>query len=63
MGFTGPQLVDADGSEVGNDLGEFTFLFTSKLSGTDTKPTQEYKYLSGRCRHYKLDGELVLITA
>ena len=27
------------------------------ISGTDSKPTQEYKYLNGRCRHYKLIGE------
>ena len=25
--------------------------------GTDDKPTQEYKYLDGKCRHYKLIGE------
>ena len=25
--------------------------------GTDSEPTQEYKYLDGRCRHYKLIGE------
>ena len=25
--------------------------------GTNSKPTQEYKYLGGRCRHYKLIGE------
>jgi len=41
MGFTGAQLADSDGVDV----------------GTDSKPTQEYKYLDGRCRHYKLIGE------
>ena len=38
MGFTGDQLDDADGVSI----------------GTDEKPTFEYKYLDGRCRHYKL---------
>jgi len=41
MGFTGAQIADSDGVNV----------------GTDSKPTQEYKYLDGRCRHYKLIGE------
>jgi len=41
MGFTGAQISDSDGVQV----------------GTDSKPTQEYKYLDGRCRHYKLIGE------
>merc|ERR1712183_387641 len=41
MGFTGAQIPDGDGVDV----------------GTDSKPTQEYKYLDGRCRHYKLIGE------
>jgi len=41
MGFTGAQIPDNDGVQV----------------GTDSKPTQEYKYLDGRCRHYKLIGE------
>ena len=27
------------------------------ILGTSSKPTQEYKYLNGRCRHYKLIGE------
>ena len=27
------------------------------ILGTDSKPTKEYKYLDGRCRHYKLIGE------
>ena len=26
--------------------------------GTTAKPTFEYKYLGGRCRHYKLVGEM-----
>merc|ERR1711953_1415514 len=41
MGFTGTQIADSDGVDV----------------GTDSKPTQEFKYLDGRCRHYKLIGE------
>ena len=27
------------------------------ILGTSSKPTEEYKYLDGRCRHYKLIGE------
>jgi len=41
MGFDGAQIPDIDGVQV----------------GTDDKPTQEYKYLDGKCRHYKLIGE------
>merc|ERR1711971_1227917 len=41
LGFTGGQIPDSDGVQV----------------GTDSEPTQEYKYLDGRCRHYKLIGE------
>merc|ERR1719356_1737316 len=41
MGYTGAQLADSEGVQV----------------GTTAKPTQEYKYLDGRCRHYKLIGE------
>jgi len=41
MGFTGAQIPDSDGVSV----------------GTDAKPAQVYKYLDGRCRHYKLIGE------
>jgi len=41
MGFTGAQIPDIDGVQV----------------GTDSLPVQEYKYLDGRCRHYKLIGE------
>merc|ERR1712066_674929 len=41
MGFTGPQIADNDGVDV----------------GTEAKPAQVYKYLDGRCRHYKLIGE------
>jgi len=40
MGFTGAQIPDSDGVDIG-------------IVG---KPTQEYKYLDGRCRHYKLIG-------
>jgi len=41
MGYTGAQIPDADGVSV----------------GTAAKPTSEYKYLDGRCRHYKLIDE------
>merc|ERR1712066_78140 len=40
MGFTGAQIADSDGVDV----------------GTEAKPAQVYKYLDGRCRHYKLIG-------
>ena len=40
MGYTGSQLADSAGVSV----------------GTDQKPTFEYMYLGGRCRHYKLVG-------
>ena len=38
MGFTGSQMADISGVSV----------------GTNEKPTFEYSYLGGRCRHYKL---------
>merc|ERR1711874_285690 len=41
MGYTGPQLDDSEGVDV----------------GLDGREAEEYKYLSGRCRHYKLIGE------
>jgi len=41
MGYTGEQMDDSDGLSVGEP----------------EKPTFEYKYLNGRCRHYKLVGE------
>merc|ERR1712066_480870 len=41
MGFTGAQIADSKGVDV----------------GTEAKPAQVYKYLDGRCRHYKLIGE------
>merc|ERR1712066_571840 len=41
MGFTGAQIADNDGVDV----------------GTEAKPAQVYRYLDGRCRHYKLIGE------
>jgi len=41
MGYTGAQIPDADGVSI----------------GTDAKPVDEYKYLDGRARHYKLIGE------
>jgi len=41
MGYEGAQYDDSDGLSV----------------GTADKPTFEYKYLGGRCRHYKLVGE------
>ena len=28
------------------------------ILGTENKPTQEYKYLDGNCRHYKLIGQI-----
>ena len=30
---------------------------TFSISGTSPKLADEYKYLDGRCRHYKLRGE------
>ena len=41
MGYDGAQYDDSDGLSI----------------GTADKPTFEYKYLEGRCRHYKLVGE------
>ena len=41
MGYTGAQLDDGAGVDVG-------------INGREA---QEYKYLGGRCRHYKLIGE------
>jgi len=41
MGYTGAQLADSAGVSI----------------GTTAKPTEEYKYLDGRCRHYKLIDE------
>ena len=41
MGYEGAQYDDSDGLSI----------------GTADKPTFEYKYLGGRCRHYKLVGE------
>ena len=41
MGFTGSQMADSAGVSV----------------GTNEKPTFEYSYLGGRCRHYKLVGQ------
>jgi len=41
MGYTGAQMADSDGVMV----------------GTDAKPVQEYSYLNGKVRHYKLIGE------
>ena len=41
MGYTGPQLDDSEGVDV----------------GLDGREAEEYKYLDGRCRHYKLVGE------
>ena len=40
MGYEGAQYDESDGLSV----------------GTADKPTFEYKYLEGRCRHYKLVG-------
>ena len=41
MGYTGPQLEDGAGVDV----------------GMDGRGAEEYRYLGGRCRHYKLIGE------
>ena len=41
MGYTGDQITDSAGVSI----------------GTDAKPVEEYKYLDGRVRHYKLIGE------
>jgi len=41
MGYSGPQMDDSDGVMV----------------GTDALPVQEYSYLNGKVRHYKLIGE------
>jgi len=41
MGYSGPQLADSAGVSI----------------GTQDKPVQEYTYLGGRVRHYKLVGE------
>ena len=41
MGFTGPQLADSAGVEV----------------GVEGRSVKEYLYLQGRCRHYKMVGE------
>jgi len=41
MGYTGPQLADSEGVSV----------------GTDAKPVQQYTYLNGKVRHFKLIGE------
>jgi len=41
MGYTGAQMADSDGVMV----------------GTDALPVQEYSYLNGKVRHYKLIGE------
>ena len=41
MGYTGAQLADSEGVSV----------------GTDAKPVQQYTYLNGKVRHFKLIGE------
>jgi len=41
MGYPGPQLADSAGVSI----------------GTDAQPVQEYSYLGGKVRHYKLVGE------
>ena len=41
MGFSGPQLEDSAGVEVGEE----------------GRSVEEYLYLQGRCRHYKMVGE------
>ena len=56
MGYTGPQLADSAGVSVGKDNLSFVKITEQNLLGTTAKPTEEYKYLDGRCRHYKLIG-------
>ena len=59
MGYTGAQIPDADGVSVGKQKFSIQTLFYSFiLPGTSAKPAQEYKYLDGRCRHYKLIGKV-----
>ena len=59
MGYSGAQIPDADGVSVGKQKFSIQTLFYSFiLEGTSAKPTQEYKYLDGRCRHYKLIGKV-----
>ena len=41
MGYTGTQLADSEGVSV----------------GTDAKPVQQYTYLNGKVRHFKLIGQ------
>jgi hypothetical protein len=41
MGYTGTQLDDSEGVSI----------------GTDAKPVQQYTYLNGKVRHFKLIGE------
>ena len=61
MGYTGAQLADSAGVSVGKNYHIFTFakMLHLILLGTTAKPTEEYKYLDGRCRHYKLIGEII----
>ena len=62
MGYTGPQLADSAGVSVGEYiccLLHFNKALTMHGSGSSAKPTEEYKYLDGRCRHYKLIGRLL----
>ena len=59
MGYTGAQLADSAGVSVGKDTDSLSFakiITKSNLLGTTAKPAEEYSYLDGRCRHYKLIG-------
>ena len=66
MGFTGAQIDDDDGVSVGKSIALHYIIALRcglivsnlKLKGTTAKPTFEYKYLGGRCRHYKLVGKM-----
>ena len=59
MGFSGQQLADGAGVSVGESTNAFIETLGKSFSilGTSSKPTDEYKYLDGRCRHYKLIDE------
>ena len=66
MGFTGAQIDDDDGVSVGKIKALHCIIHHCveirtncfELIGTTAKPTFEYKYLGGRCRHYKLVGKM-----
>ena len=62
MGYTGPQYDDSDGLSIGLSMSKFTSWIDSMKTltlGTAEEPVFEYKYLDGRCRHYKLVGKRI----